>query len=135
MWRLLTVLVILSVSQTAFGEVVGQVGKYMILREGNSYSVVKKGKYSPETTSKAVSTVSKGTERNLNYHDVIYRLRHGDGQPVYSRIYGVKVERVLDLGDIFGAVVAGDADKEFLKKTFDYVVKLDGKYYVVGHWR
>ncbi len=52
-----------------------------------------------------------------------------------SRIKGFDVERVLDAGPFFGAVISGAENPGALRKAFKLVEKVGNKYFVVGEWR
>lgn len=131
----LTVLALLIVSGTAEAEVVGRIDGYEIVKEKGTYRIVPAGrnKRSAEHTTPHIPSKPSRPKTSI-YQEIVYKLQHGAGEPVYSRIYGFNVDRVLDLGDLFGAVISGNPDPELLKKAFKYVVKINNRYYVVGRW-
>jgi len=134
----------------ASAEIVGKINDWLIVKEGNRYRVVKKDsrlkkpRHSTSVSSKRKRpnlerTAGLGKERKESgtgiYREIVERLKKGEGEPVYSRIKGFDVERVLDAGPFFGAVISGAENPGALRKAFKLVEKVGNKYFVVGEWR
>jgi len=141
MRTVLLVAVLLAISGKVFGsEVVGRIDGYEIVKEKDSYRIVPAGRNREEKkTIPSPSSFRPAGRKPQNspentYREIVYQLQHGAGEPVYSRIRGFDVERVLDRGKLFGAVISGSPDPELLRKAFKYVVRIGNRYYVVGEW-
>ncbi len=132
----LTAAVFLALSPAVFGaEVVGRIDGYEIVKEKNSYRIIPAGRNKkPQERTSPLPSRQPASRPDSIYREIVYQLQHGAGEPVYSRIYGFNVDRVLDRGKFFGAVISGNPDPELLKKAFKYVVRINNRYYVVGTW-
>jgi len=143
---LLTLAAVGLIASSTAAEVVGRIDNLIIIKTDKGYEIkvprqsVKQSSV-PRQAKKATkkrTSVRKVKEKHGKldlYYDVIRALENGAGEPVYSRIKGFDVERVLDKGSYFGAVISGNADERLLRKAFKLVVKEGNKYYVAGEWR
>lgn len=128
---------LLATASAEAGTVVGNVDGLLIVKEGGTYRLVppRRNKKSPPQKIPASPEKSRPSSTEELFREIVFELENGAGKPVYSRINGIDVDRVLDKGRYFGAVVEGSADEKALKKAFKYVVKRGNKYYVVGEWK
>jgi|GEM_PF-5528158 len=132
--RLVVVLAVLSmITPSLAEEVVGRVDGYLIIKKRDIFKIVPQ---TSEEKNKETDIKENGRNELENvYSDIIERLKRGEGEPVYSRIKGFDVERVLDAGPFFGAVISGRQNEAILRKAFKKVVKVGNKYYVAGEWK
>ncbi|ADU97745.1 hypothetical protein Theam_1789 (plasmid) [Thermovibrio ammonificans HB-1] len=137
---LLAAAVLVVPTMATAATVVGRVDNYLILKGKNGYRIVSEEELQRQREEKLrrereAQMRKLAARRQALFEQIVEKLMHGAGRPVYSRIKGFDVERVLDAGPYFGAVISGSPDPKTLRKAFKFVKRVGNKYYVVGEWQ
>jgi len=131
---LLTLAAVGLIASSTAAEVVGRIDNLIIVKTDKGYEIkvpgqsVKQSSVPKQTVKvtkrkfpvREVKVKEKHGKLDL-YYDVIRALENGAGEPVYSRIKGFNIERILDRGNYFGAVISGNVNEKLLHKAFELV--------------